>query len=75
MDYVGQSIKRVDGVKKATGYTKYTDDIKMSKMLYARAKRSPLPHAKILNIDTSKAEALPGVKAIVTCLLYTSRCV
>ena len=66
MDYVGQSIKRVDGVKKATGYTKYTDDIKMSKMLYARAKRSPLPHAKILNIDTSKAEALPGVKAIVT---------
>jgi CO/xanthine dehydrogenase Mo-binding subunit len=66
MDYVGKSIKRVDGIKKVTGYTKYTDDIKMSKMLYAKAKRSPLAHAKILSIDTSKAEKLPGVKAVIT---------
>ncbi|MCR1897732.1 xanthine dehydrogenase family protein molybdopterin-binding subunit [Irregularibacter muris] len=66
MNFVGQSVKRVDGVRKATGYTKYADDIKMSKMLYAKAKRSPLAHARIVSIDTSKAEALSGVKAIIT---------
>lgn len=66
MDYVGTSVKKVDGVRKVTGYTKYTDDMKMSKMLYAKAKRSPLPHAKIVSIDTTKAEALEGVKAIIT---------
>lgn len=66
MKYVGQRIERVDGIKKVTGDLKYTDDLKMPGMLYAAVKRSPYPHAKILNIDISKAEKLPGVKAITT---------
>lgn len=66
MKYIGKSVERVDGIKKATGDLKYVDDLKMSGMLYAQVKRSPYPHAKILNIDTSKAENLPGVKAVIT---------
>lgn len=66
MKYVGQRLERVDGIRKVTGDLKYTDDLKMPGMLYAAVKRSPYPHAKILNIDISKAEKLPGVKAITT---------
>lgn len=66
MKYVGKNVPRVDGVKKATGDLKYVDDIKMSNMLYAAVKRSRYPHAKIINIDVSKAEALPGVKVVTT---------
>ncbi len=66
LKYVGKSEKRVDGVKKVTGYVRYTDDLKLSGMLYARIKKSPYPHAKILRIDTSKAEKLPGVKVVTT---------
>ena len=66
LKYVGKSEKRVDGVKKVTGYVRYTDDLKLSGMLYARIKKSPYPHAKILKIDTSKAEKLPGVKVVIT---------
>ncbi|GAI08518.1 unnamed protein product [marine sediment metagenome] len=63
---MGKSEKRVDGIKKVTGYVRYTDDLKLSGMLYARIKKSPYPHAKILRIDTSKAEKLPGVKVVIT---------
>ena len=50
-----------------TGTAIYADDIQFgNKLLYARAKRSPYPHALIKKIDTSKAEALPGVKVVVT---------
>ena len=66
MKYVGQSVKRVDGIKKVTGDLKYVDDIKLPRMLYAGVKRSPHAHAKILKIDTSLAEQYPGVKAVVT---------
>jgi len=66
MEYIGKSINRVDGIKKVTGELKYVDDMKLPKMLYAHVKRSPYPHAKILKVDTSKAEALPGVKAVIT---------
>ena len=64
--YVGKDVKRVDGLDKVTGYTKYVDDIKMPGMLYAKIKKSPYAHAKIRKIDTSKAEALEGVKAVIT---------
>ncbi len=64
--YVGKSITRVDGTKKVTGDLKYVDDIKMPGMLYAAVKRSIYPHAKIIKIDTSKADALTGVKAVTT---------
>ncbi|AFM23822.1 xanthine dehydrogenase family protein molybdopterin-binding subunit [Desulfomonile tiedjei] len=57
---------RLDGPVKATGRAKYADDISMPGMLYAGILQSPLAHAKILHIDTSKAKKLPGVKAIIT---------
>ena len=64
---VGESKPRLDTRKKATGAAVYTDDIQFGKgLLHARIERSPHPHAIIKSIDTSKAEALPGVKAVVT---------
>ncbi len=64
--FVGSSINRVDGIQKVTGSMKFVDDIKMHGMLHAAVKRSPHPHANIINVDISKAEKLEGVKAIVT---------
>lgn len=66
MDYIGKSIINIDGIKKATGDLKYVDDLKMPNMLYAAIKRSPYAHAKILNVDLSKALKLEGVKVIIT---------
>ena len=63
---IGQRVWRVDGPEKVTGSAKYTFDLVLPNMLYGKILRSPHPHAKILNIDTSKAERLPGVKAVVT---------
>jgi len=63
---VGKSIPRVDGSLKATGEAKFTVDVVLPGMLYGKILRSPYPHAKILSIDTSKAEVLPGVKAVIT---------
>ena len=62
---VGKSVPQLDNVAKATGRAKYTADLKIFGMLFAKVLRSPLPHARILNIDTSKAERLPGVKAVI----------
>ncbi len=68
MEYkiLGKRIPRTDYLRKVTGQAIYTADIKLPKMLYAKVLRSPLPHAKILNIDVSRALKLPGVKAVVT---------
>jgi len=66
MDPVGKSVPRIDGKGLVTGETKYTYDIKMPDMLFGKMIRSPHPHAKIISIDTSKAEKLPGVKSIIT---------
>lgn len=63
---VGKPIPRVDGSLKATGEAKFTVDIVLPGMLYGKILRSPYPHARILNIDTSKAEALLGMKAGIT---------
>jgi len=57
---------RVDAVDKATGKALYTDDLKRPTMLTGAILHSPVAHARILNIDTSRAERLPGVKAVVT---------
>ena len=73
MKSVGVSIDRVDGIKKVTGQAKYVDDMKMARMLYAQVKRSPYAHAKILSIDTSEAEKLPGVKSVITGEYYKKR--
>lgn len=62
---IGKRLPRVDAVVKVTGETKYTIDLVLPRMLYAVTLRSPYSHAKILNIDTSRAERLPGVKAVL----------
>jgi xanthine dehydrogenase D subunit len=64
--WVGRPIPRKDAYEKASGATKYASDISMPGMLWAGVLRSKHSHALIRNIDTSKAKALPGVKAVLT---------
>ena len=66
LDIVGKSYPQIDGMQKAMGKTKFVTDLVLPGMLYGRTLRSPYPHATIHNIDTSKAKALAGVKAVVT---------
>jgi len=63
---IGERHPRVDAREKVTGEAKYAADYSLPGMLWCKLLRSPYPHARILNIDTSKAEKLPGVKAVVT---------
>ena len=63
---VGTRPLRPDGVDKVTGRARYGADVSAPGMLIGRVLRSPHAHARILNIDTSAAEALDGVKAVVT---------
>ena len=63
---VGSRPIRHDALDKVTGRAKYGADINMPGMLHGKILRSPHAHAHILSIDTSKAEALPGVKAVLT---------
>jgi len=63
---VGKRLARPDAADKATGAAKYTVDIKLSGMLIGKVLRSPYPHAKILKVDTSEAEKLPGVECVLT---------
>jgi 4-hydroxybenzoyl-CoA reductase alpha subunit len=63
---VGQRLPMHDAAAKAKGTAQFTDDILLPGMLYGKILRSPLPHARILHIDTSRAEKLPGVKGVVT---------
>ncbi len=64
--WVGKNTRRPDGVDKVTGRARYGDDMKLPGLLHAKVLRSPHAHAKIISIDTSKAEALKGVKGVVT---------
>ena len=63
---VGKRPVRPDGVDKVTGRARYGDDTNLTGTLQAKVLRSPHPHARIKSIDVSKAEALPGVRAVVT---------
>jgi CO/xanthine dehydrogenase Mo-binding subunit len=63
---IGQSATRPDARLHGLGQTKYIDDIKFPNMIYAKVLRSEKAHAKIISIDTSEAEAMPGVYATVT---------
>jgi CO/xanthine dehydrogenase Mo-binding subunit len=63
---VGKPLNRRDGAEKVTGRAQYSGDIKLPNMLYAKILRCPYPRAKIIKLDTSKAEGLPGVKAVLT---------
>lgn len=64
--WIGKPMLRVDGVAKVTGAAQYTDDMRLPGMLVGKILRSPHAHARIRSIDTSRAEALPGVKAVAT---------
>src|ERR1700689_1738550 len=74
MNYLDKSAPRVagtrpirpDGVDKVTGLANFGADITMPGMLWGRIKRSPHAHARIVSINTEKAGALPGVKAVST---------
>ncbi len=63
---VGKALRKVDATAKVTGATKFADDLFLPRMLYAKLLRSPHPHARIVSIDTTRAAALPGVKAVLT---------
>jgi 4-hydroxybenzoyl-CoA reductase subunit alpha len=63
---VGESLPRVDAADKVTGRAKYTGDLFLENMLFGKILTSPVAHAYITSIDTSRAEALPGVKLVLT---------
>lgn len=64
--YIGKDMKRIDTTSKATGEALFTADLTHPRMLVGKILRSPHAHARIVAIDVSKAEKLPGVKAVVT---------
>ena len=65
-NHIGKrGIRRIDGYEKASGKAMYTMDVQLPGMLYMRFLTSPYPHAEIKSMDTRKAEALPGVRAIL----------
>ena len=66
LNVVGKPYRKVDSVSKVTGVTKYADDIALPRMLYTKLLRSSVPHARIVKVDTSKAEKLPGVICVLT---------
>ena len=63
---IGKNVVSVDGREKVLGAAEYLDDLSAPGMLYGKILRSPHAHAHIVSIDTSEAEALPGVRAVVT---------
>ncbi len=63
---VNQAHPQVDAVEKVVGKRRFISDLRMPGMLWGKVVRSPLPHASIKNIDTSRAQHLPGVRAIIT---------
>jgi len=64
--YVGTRPLRHDGLEKVNGKARFAADITKPRMIHGHVLRSPHAHAKILSIDTTEAEAMPGVKAVVT---------
>ncbi len=63
---IGKPLPKLDGLRKATGQTIYADDLHLPRMLYGKLLGSRRPHARIVNIDVSRAAALTGVTAIIT---------
>jgi CO/xanthine dehydrogenase Mo-binding subunit len=61
---IGKSIPRFDAVQKVTGRARYTFDVQLPGLLYARRVVSTVPHARVTSIDTSAAEKYPGVRAV-----------
>lgn len=65
-EFIGKRMPRIDALDKATGRTRFVADLKVQGALYGKVLRSPYPHARVLNVDTTRAERLPGVRAVVT---------
>ena len=65
-DIVGKSFPQIDALEKTMGKTRFVSDLIRPRMLYGRVLRSPYPHARINHIDTSRAQRVAGVKAVVT---------
>src|SRR5499425_3112700 len=66
MNALGADVSRVDGPAKIRGWAQYTADIELPGMVYAKTLRSIYPHARLVRVDASKAEKLPGVVAVLT---------
>jgi 4-hydroxybenzoyl-CoA reductase subunit alpha len=66
LDVIGKRQPRLDGPEKVSGRSIFADDVQLPGMLCGKILRSRYAHARILSLDTSKAEALPGVKAVIT---------
>lgn len=66
-EVVGRSVPRIDALDKVTGAARFTDDLQFGQdLLFGRVVRSPVPHAMIKRIDASKAQQVPGVRAVIT---------
>jgi 4-hydroxybenzoyl-CoA reductase subunit alpha len=65
LEVVGKREPMLDAFEKATGRARFTDDLTFPEMLYGKILRSPLPHAKILHVDLSRAEKVPGIKGAI----------
>jgi CO/xanthine dehydrogenase Mo-binding subunit len=63
---IGQPASRIEGQEKVTGAMQYTADVALPGTLWGRALRSPLPHARIVRIDASRAHQVPGVQVVLT---------
>ena len=63
---IGKTLPRIEGEGKVTGQTNYAADLPFENLLWAKVLRASVPHARIVNIDTSKAKALKGVRAVLT---------
>ncbi|MHC5032470.1 MAG: xanthine dehydrogenase family protein molybdopterin-binding subunit [Planctomycetota bacterium] len=63
---IGKSPTKVDGLAKCTGATKYADDLVLPRMLFCKLHRADVAHARIKSVDTSAAEEMPGVIAVLT---------
>ena len=62
--FVGKSVPRLEGAEKVSGKTRYAADVEIPDALWAKLLRSPLPHARIITVDISKAAKLSGVRAV-----------
>ena len=65
-DVVGKSTPKRDGPDKVTGRTRYLHDLELPRLLHGKILRTSVPHARIVRLDTSRARALPGVRAVLT---------
>src|SRR5713226_6028504 len=63
---VGKSLPKPDAMGKVSGQARFADDLMLPRMLFARILRSPLPHARIRQVDASRARVMPGVHAVLT---------